>query len=315
MTTFSVEYDGEAVRQGVMDVRDLAPALLSLGKLCEETNATLNGDRAKVVVQVKANFKAGSFGITLDVLQNVLDQAITFITLTKVHDAKEILETIGVFGGAITTTVGASVGVYKGVIQAVKAISGRKVTRAIPGAEGVTQLSIEGNVTINVTNTVYKLYSQRSVQNDLAKIVGPLDRDGVDVLKFLENGEIKEEIEKDERRAFEVAAAPEAESVDESESVRVWQVRSASFDRALVWRFYEGDSTLTAQIVDERFWRQIEAGALSFKAGDLLRVRVVAKTTRVPGQKISTEYTITEVVEKIGEEPKLPFEPPQAAAG
>ncbi len=37
-----------------MDVRDLAPAMLGLGQLFDAANAALNGDSARIRVQVKA---------------------------------------------------------------------------------------------------------------------------------------------------------------------------------------------------------------------------------------------------------------------
>lgn len=69
-------YEGPAVESGVMDVRDLAPALLAFGNVVEAINRIVNGENATTKVQVKT-VGAGSFAIGLDVtvafLQSVRD--------------------------------------------------------------------------------------------------------------------------------------------------------------------------------------------------------------------------------------------------
>ena len=63
-----------------MDVRDLAPALLSLGKLFDAANLVLNADKAMVNLQVKAH-SAGSFEVALELFQSFGSQVPHFFRL------------------------------------------------------------------------------------------------------------------------------------------------------------------------------------------------------------------------------------------
>ena len=60
---FHVVYDGSALDEHLMDVRDLAPAMMAISDLLIHANQEINGDKLKIELKVKANFKAGSFGI------------------------------------------------------------------------------------------------------------------------------------------------------------------------------------------------------------------------------------------------------------
>ena len=68
--SFTVAYDGDSVKNHLMDVRDLAPALLSIGQLFDEANRVLNGDHASIKLQVKA-LQEGSFEISFEMLQTI----------------------------------------------------------------------------------------------------------------------------------------------------------------------------------------------------------------------------------------------------
>src|SRR5215217_7044151 len=73
--SLQITYTGLPVDAGLMDVRDLEPALFSLGELCRDANKILNGSDSEVSVRVRADFKKGSFSIDLDLAKTILEQA------------------------------------------------------------------------------------------------------------------------------------------------------------------------------------------------------------------------------------------------
>src|SRR3954447_24454092 len=78
-TGLLVAYDGPALKDHTIDVRDLAPALLGAGALFEEANRVLNADRASVRVRVRAS-REGSFQIDLQIVQTIAKQIEGFLT-------------------------------------------------------------------------------------------------------------------------------------------------------------------------------------------------------------------------------------------
>lgn len=74
----SIAYDGEAVRDGSMDVQQLAPALLAVSDLFKAANKATNGEQAALSVRVQAEFGKGSFIIDLAVqLETVVVSTLT----------------------------------------------------------------------------------------------------------------------------------------------------------------------------------------------------------------------------------------------
>ena len=65
-STFAFAFEGETFDDGEIDVRDLAPALLSLGEVVQAANRALNGNRAQATLRMKAT-NLGSFEALLSV--------------------------------------------------------------------------------------------------------------------------------------------------------------------------------------------------------------------------------------------------------
>ncbi len=93
---------------------------MSLGELLEETNHVINGNKVKVVVNVKA-FRDGSLGVDLNLVQSLLSQGVDLFNNEYVTGALNLLQTLGLISGGV-------VGLIK-VIN--KWIAGRKITNVV----------------------------------------------------------------------------------------------------------------------------------------------------------------------------------------
>src|SRR4029077_3819337 len=94
---FTLSYDGDALNNGQMDVRELAPALLAAGDLLSEANRQVNQDRVTLSVNVQSGFEKGSFDINLVTNQGALSQLASLVTGEHIVVASALVMLI--FGG------------------------------------------------------------------------------------------------------------------------------------------------------------------------------------------------------------------------
>ena len=110
-TSFQVSYDGPALESGRMDVRDLAPALLAVGELCQTSNHVLNGDRAKVAVNLSAEFQRGSFQVDLEVAQTIAQAAKDALLSREVATGLALATILGLAKGAQVSLIALFTGI------------------------------------------------------------------------------------------------------------------------------------------------------------------------------------------------------------
>lgn len=291
-SSFQVVYDGPALAGSLIDVRELAPALLAFGDVIEQANATINDGQAKVTLKVSASFKSGCFGIDFAIAQGLLDQALDFFKGTPIASAKELMEYLG-FIGSIIGVGGIGGG---GLIGVVRWLRNRTIKDVVLLDNGNVKIVVAGGDSIETERHTLELLRNFKLRQALEKaITEPLDRDGYETVALTtdpENGFIV--IHKAERSYFTAPAEESEDLLDQTDAANL-QVTSVSFKEDNKWRFSDGSSTFAAAITDAKFLNRVSLGVESFSAGDILNVKL-RRRQWLAGNTIKSEYEVVEVV-------------------
>jgi hypothetical protein len=281
---FHVVYDGPALVEHRMDVRDLAPALIAFADLLAAANKEINADAAELRVQVSANFKAGSFGIDLLASQQLLAQLKDIFSghgATAITNAYTIMGLIGFTGG--------------GLIGLLRVLKGRGPLK-IEQKGGATTVWATETETIEITPGVLRLYRSSGVRASLEKVMSPLRREGISDFGVVMNDRVVLSIQDEEVSWFSASILnPDAEIVSDITSRKLVLIESLTFKDGNKWRVHDGTAAYYAAIADQDFLDQIDAGK-EFRKGDVLVVDLRQVQT-VTGGRLTTDSIIGKVWE------------------
>lgn len=262
-TTFGITYDGPALRDGVMPVRELAPSLLSLAEAFTAASLVKYPTREPVALHIKAT-EEGSFLVDL------------IAASTKVFD-----DAVDIFGSnpmqALEGLVFSIVGAHKSLFWLIKLAHGQNVEKeeATPAEPGHVTLTFpDGTEIKGVPTDVAALYKNIPIRRHARQVVAPLREEGVDEIRFNIDGTQQASIEKADLPAYEIP--PEAENVElDVIQPMVLDIVSPVFEEGK-WGFFDGDRRFSAVIEDEAFIARVDAGE-PFAKGDTLHcdVRVI----------------------------------------
>lgn len=291
---FHLVYDGPALEEHRMDVRALAPALLAMGDLVERANLILNGEQAKVSVDVHASFKAGSFGIDVGLAQSLWQ---------KVLDLTSGQSVVGI--ATICTVLGLSAkdGV-KGVIQVIRWLRGRGVTRIEPLSSGIVRLFV-GDEFLDTEEQVLKLVQDYKLRKALEGVITePLEREGITSVSTVEGKQVAMHIERSESVFFK-APLPKDETLGADTYVASLQVLNLAFQDDNKWKFTEGGgSTFYATVLDEEFLKRVQLNQEQFAKDDIIRA-TVRRTQRLTKDGLKADYEVLEIMEHRSAAPKI----------
>lgn len=296
---FSVAYDGPAIQDGSMDIRDLAPALLALGALCEETSRVVYGDSATVLVRVRAGFKRGSFTVDLELVRTLRDSL-----LSVLHPSP-----------AGVTMTAAVMGVLWRTIQLITWARGRPTKSAHELADGNVSITFGDGAQVTVHNHVHRLYASEPARKEIARLVRPLERDGITVFGIpnADDGGIDALVKHADLpycRASPATmdASPGVPSTDTEFEAR-YVITSPNFTKGTKWRLSDGKQIHSFSIEDDRFLEDVESHRVRFAKDDCIVARIRMRQWTTAAGSPKTEWDVVRVIEHI----PAPAGPTQAA--
>ncbi len=283
-TDFSMVIEGSAVDDHLIPVRDLAPALLALGEMFHDANRLFNPPEAEVTLSIRAT-DAGSFEVHL-VLSTVADWSTLFNSdvANSLINLKELI-----IGGAA------------GVFWLIRRINKRRVVDQQPSGTDPsrTRITLADGTVIDAPSDTVKLYNETRTKRLAAEVVAPLDRDGVERIRF-ESADIQTTVSISEGEVGAFAADGGDLSNRRLVNTEVGSValtlESVPLIDGLPWRVNDGDSSHRARMADEAFTTRVVSQAEAFTAGDYLLARVRRdQYQNVDTGRLSNEWTIERV--------------------
>ena len=293
-----ITYDGPALQDNEMDVRDLAPSLLAFADILEETNHILYGDKTQIQVNIKGSFKTGSFKVDLNVIQKGVDSLIDLFNTKGINAITNILQLLGI---SLKDTK------KIGLFQLIKWLKNRKIKKITKIGKGKTILEVDDEQR-EVEEKVLDLFKNLKIRNNVEVFVTkPLDKEGINTLKIKYQRSVQT-IKKEEKDYFKQPEV-EDEALEDQIIETNLQPVTVCFTEGNKWRFTDGGTTFFVLVLDDDFIEKVKSNKISFSAGDIFKVKLRRKQF-VTDEGIKTEYEILKVISHrpAAKQIKLPFE-------
>jgi len=282
-TEFSVVYEGDALKHHTMDVKDLAPALLSLGQTFDRANSLLNGDNVSINLQIKAQ-KEGSFDIAL-LLSQTLQTASGTLNTDWVTSAQSLT----------TLLLGGSTGVVS-LLLLIKQLKGEKPKQK-ESKESPDCITFEAeNIKITVPQKVARLYNDKNIRDQIEGVVRPLTKSGINMVSFKQNKKEIGNVNNTEVEYFRLS--------DDKDNITEYiiprqrlQIESLKFKQGK-WQLNDGSHTNWYSMDDKEFINQIHNGKM-FGENHILVCEVVMTQQLLPDGKLKLEYSVKKVLNHI----------------
>lgn len=300
-STFMFAFEGETFDQGEIDVRDLAPALLSLGEVIQAANRALNGGRAQASLRMKAT-NLGSFEALLNVDISFLTAIGDMLDLMtdnpdRVVAADQLLDLLIKAGKVVGGTV---IGLT-GLFGALKLLKGGKPDEVKHQSDGTVVIAKAGSSVVIDQRTMILLNdlpTRNAVEEFGSKALNVRGVTSVRLGDATDGAPLL--LQKVDLVALKVPG-PEVEEpiIEKAEREVLLKIITSAFRDGYKWRFSDGgEKPFTAEMEDLAFINSVAEGKIFLSANDTLRCLIREEQILGPAG-LSKETAIVKVVEHL----------------
>ena len=281
-----------------IDVFALAPTLLSLGKLIQESNQTLYPEGHQIAVNVKP-FREGSFIVDITLFHS--EAFYPIFAIGKDIPPNQIIELLGMIG--LIKHVKPVADTVSSVLDLIKKLRGQPAkVEELKGGDyryTVDDKSFTVNAPIhqltinqNVTNNLYEAVAKPLEETEFKAVEGYLEGQENETASIV----TKEDVPA--LKSYTKSNAQVDERLEENiqENVLLNPKRGAFDGDGSQWSFHRGQKeVITATIRDQAFLKKLELGEIRPNHADLMKV-TLKETQKLAGTQIeSSKWVILEV--------------------
>ena len=274
----SIRYTGEALEDGRMPIKDLAPALLAISGALQEIQRIKDPNQPTLAVDIKAT-KKGSFIVDL-ILANGPDVFSRAVELLTSRDTEAFLNLVG-YGS-----------LFFGMFKLIKS----KTKKEEKLESGQIKITLDNGETVIMGDSDLQVYRSVEFRTQIRQAVTPLEKEGIDSIEFSSEKIEKLKITKSDVKSFDVPNIKD-EEMPSSTSIIYVQLLNVAFEHGK-WRFFDGSSKFFATIEDEGFMEAVIKGTQQFSTNDRLKVKLRTEQ-KMTARGLESEFYIEEVLEHI----------------
>lgn len=284
-TQFSLVYEGPALADNSIPVRDLAPSLFALSELFREANDIVYPFGMGVSLNVRAD-EAGSFWVhlTLQHLEGAVD-LLASDAAQAIVNLKEMIIYPGV-----------------GLFWWIQRRGRRHVVRQEPVRDDPERITVtlDDQTSVTLPARTYQLSENIRIRRRAMEVVSPLQREGVEAVAFRPEEEVEVTVRSDDVQAFAVPDDAESREYLTDEIFEVYlTVETVAFTEDRPWRCNDGEHSFTAWVEDSEFIERVASSREAFRAGDRLRCRVRRRQYETETGQYRSEWSVLEVLEHL----------------